>query len=229
MRAREPFRNATPAQITAALKAALATLAPGAIVRVGDELHGLRNIGVDVPRAPRGEVPSVYERGLHRALEAAGVTMAPHHLGPAVAGRIRGSVRVGEAPPLRPGLQGDSAHLGPGPTTAIRPPPPTVPLGAVRDALGLVRLLYTVEREDCDEEREAALRQIGKALATVGAKPRHPDARALAVAALEHLEDLDLDGSVRALVTVAAERVRGAPREYVTEREAKRQARALRG
>jgi hypothetical protein len=94
----DPFLGATPKQIITELTAALVPLAPGATVRVGEPHLGVCNVGVDLPCTPRGTSPIVRERQLHRALEAAGLLLAPHALAPHVDGQVRGSVRIAPSP-----------------------------------------------------------------------------------------------------------------------------------
>lgn len=94
----DPFLGATPERIITELTAALVPVAPGATIRVGEPHLGVRNVGVDLPRTPRGTSPAISERQLHRALEAAGLLLAPHALAPHVDGQVRGSVRVAPSP-----------------------------------------------------------------------------------------------------------------------------------
>ena len=107
---------------------------------------------------------------------------------------------------------------------------------ALRDVLGLVRLLYLDASEGTDHEHQMALLAIGEglgaALRAAGppGTPRHAAALARAVAALERLADMPHPSGVAELVRAGAQRVRGGPREYpVPERELKRLARAARG
>lgn len=106
---------------------------------------------------------------------------------------------------------------------------------ALRDALGLVRLLYLDASEGTDHGHQVALMEFGGELAAAlraagpPGTPRHAAALARAVAALERLEDMPHQGGAE-LVRAAARRVRGGPREHpLPEREAKRLARAARG
>jgi hypothetical protein len=90
--------NLSADEIAARIHAS-ATAAAGApvLVRVGDEVHGYRNIGVDLPRGRRSAVEG--RRLLNRvraALEARGVPLAETALAPKVGGDIRGSVQVRE-------------------------------------------------------------------------------------------------------------------------------------
>ncbi len=89
-----------------------------------------------------------------------------------------------------------------------------------RDALGLVRLLYALERETEDLNRRAALHDIGLAL-------HHPGPRA--VAALERLAGMGWEGGVGLLVAAALERVRRGPKDVEDPRAGKREGRVRRG
>jgi hypothetical protein len=90
------FLDLAPADIGARVQA-IATEAAGGPVRVqvGDEAHGYRNVGVDLPKGRRSaaEGRSLRKR-LWAALEGAGVVMAENAIAPKVTGDLRGSVRV---------------------------------------------------------------------------------------------------------------------------------------
>ncbi len=107
---------------------------------------------------------------------------------------------------------------------------------ALRDVLGLVRLLYLDASEGTDHGPQVALMAIGEGLGAAlrAAGPpgtrAHAAALARAVAALERLEDMPHPSGIAALVRAGAQRVRGGARVYpVPERELKRLARAARG
>jgi hypothetical protein len=110
-----PFRAATPKEIASRISLALAELAPGAVVRVGAEHRGVRNVAIDIPIRPRSITPGVYMRLVGRALEAAGVVCAPDALAPAVHGRVRAMVRTADPPAPGSVAYADSAHIGRGP------------------------------------------------------------------------------------------------------------------
>jgi hypothetical protein len=65
--------------------------------------------------------------------------------------------------------------------------PRPFPRRQVRDALGLVRLLWTATPRRRDSERYA-LERAGQALVAALHDPAHPDAQRLAVVAMESLE-----------------------------------------
>ncbi len=90
------FLDATPAQILARLEAVAAAAAGGPVrVRVGDEVFGCRNVGVDLPAGRRSASATRRLRNaLHRALEAAGVVQAETAVAPRVGGDLTGNVRV---------------------------------------------------------------------------------------------------------------------------------------
>lgn len=76
--------------------AAAAAGAPVA-VRVGEDVFGCRNVGVDLPRARlRAAETRLLRQRVRAALEREGVVLAEAALSPKVAGDIRGSVRVRE-------------------------------------------------------------------------------------------------------------------------------------
>jgi hypothetical protein len=135
------FVDAAPAQIVARLEAlgASAALAP-VTARVGEEAFGCRNVGVDLPRARRStdERRALVNR-VRAALEAAGVVLAETAVAPRVRGDVVGNVRVREVEPS----WGDGARLAtPARRKALRP----FPAREIRDALGLVRLLYLARK-----------------------------------------------------------------------------------
>ncbi len=94
------FLDFTSAAVAARVQA-VATAAAGGpvVVRVGDEVHGFRNVGVDLPRARRSAAEGRLLRNRVRAaLEGAGVILAPTAIAPKVEGDILGNVRVRELP-----------------------------------------------------------------------------------------------------------------------------------
>jgi hypothetical protein len=92
------FLDLAAADINARVQAISDTAAGGpVVVRVGDEVYGYRNVGVDLPCGRR----SAAERRLLRnrvrtALEVAGVVMAETAVAPKVGGDLRGNVLVRE-------------------------------------------------------------------------------------------------------------------------------------
>jgi hypothetical protein len=116
--------------------------------------------------------------------------------------------------------------------------PPPFPSGAIRDALGLVRLLWLAERDGLDSEailRSVELTEIGEALRqSLKGAAAPPDSREYAVAlarssaAVRRLLALGWSPHVAELVKRAADRVqRGSPR-IPDDRELRRQDRARR-
>jgi len=92
------FVDATPAQIVAHLQAVATAVAGGPVtVRVGAEVFGCRNVGVDLPAERRSASAARLLRGRVRAaLEAAGVVLAETAVAPRVGGDLTGNVRVRE-------------------------------------------------------------------------------------------------------------------------------------
>ena len=214
--------GATPDEIASALRRVLPA---GAVVRVGAELRGARNVGVDLPRCPRGASPAVYRRQAHRALEGVGVLLAPDPLGPPADGQIRGSVRVADPPEQQLNLGPSAGGCIPARPSSPAPKVPDLPRAAIRDALGLVRVLWRASQGH--PGRRYALEQTGEALGAVLKQPAgaHPDCGRLAVVALEALEAHRWEDGVVELVIAATDRVRGRPR---TAREERERARAMR-
>lgn len=176
------LRGASPEQIVAILQQ---VFPPGSVVRVGDEHHGRHNVGVDLPRCPRGEAPTVYRRNVHRALEGAGVQLAHDTLCPPVRGQIRGTVQVGDPPVRQLRLDQSVGRSTPAPPPAAASEP-DLPRVAIRDALGLVHLLW--RRSSGHPGRQHALEQMGQALGAVLMQPDQPDCLRLAVVALDRFE-----------------------------------------
>jgi hypothetical protein len=109
--ARASFLGFSPADVAARVGAVASEAAGGpVVVRVGDEVFGCCNVGVDLAPTRRRR-PAAAGRALRRrvldALERAGVVLAELAIAPRVAGELRGSVRVRESVPS----QGDAAHM----------------------------------------------------------------------------------------------------------------------
>lgn len=109
------------------------------------------------------------------------------------------------------------------------------PARAVRDALGLVRLLYLDALEGTDLDRQHALIGIGEALAEVLRRGQREPAsfgrRASferCAEAMHQLEALGWTGGVAELVQAARARVAGPARTPPSDREVKREALAVR-
>jgi hypothetical protein len=91
------FFGLSPEDLAARIRtiATTAAGAPVAHVHVGAEVHGYRNVGVDLPPERRSvEKTRALRRRAREALESAGVPMAANALAPKVAGDLRGSVHV---------------------------------------------------------------------------------------------------------------------------------------
>jgi hypothetical protein len=106
----------------------------------------------------------------------------------------------------------------------------------VRDALGLVRFLFAVERDGTDLDRSAALVAIGEELVlTLKLGRGQPDSLAYraavshAVQAMDKLASMKWEGDVLEMVRVAQWRVRGAAPRREDERDHKRHVRERRG
>jgi hypothetical protein len=107
----------TTDEIVARVDAAATAAADGPVlVRVGDDVHGYRNLGVDLLRCRRSAAESRLLRSrVWAALEAAGVVMAQAAVAPKVGGDFRGHVQVRE-----PSVSwSDAAHLA-GPPRSVR-------------------------------------------------------------------------------------------------------------
>lgn len=162
--------GATPDQIRAAL---LAVLPPGSAVTVAEPHLGVRNVGIDLPRAPRGTSRAVYEGQLHRALEGAGMLLAPLAIGPRAPGRIRGSVRV-EAP-SDGGRYTDAAHLYPAAPGVVASAMPFSPPPELVASLYVAHQVYLGNASPIPFERLSAEEQralTAAAAAYVDALPR---------------------------------------------------------
>jgi hypothetical protein len=91
----DPFLNLTAIDIAARVQAIAAAAAGPVVVRVGDEVYGYCNVGIDLPRVRRSAAETRLLRNrLSRALETAGVVMAATAGAPRVVGDVLGSVRV---------------------------------------------------------------------------------------------------------------------------------------
>jgi hypothetical protein len=117
-----------------------------------------------------------------------------------------------------------------------RPLGPTFHPRPVRDALGLVRMLFAVERDGTDLDRPAALVEIGNKLVLsldLGRWRRdslgHRAAVNHATEAVDRLAAMTWPGEVAEVVRIAQARVVGARLRKDDERDAKRKAVAARG
>jgi hypothetical protein len=92
------FLNLTALDVAARVQTVAAAAARGpVVVRVGDEVFGYRNVGVDLPRGRRSAAEGRLLRNrVWVALETAGVVMAETAGAPKVGGDMLGSVRVRE-------------------------------------------------------------------------------------------------------------------------------------
>lgn len=105
------------------------------------------------------------------------------------------------------------------------------PRRPLRDALGLLRLLYVAEDRLADDQARAtlsALRHAGNAIARALTNPS-PVTHAGAVVALEALGALPWSPERRELLVLATDRVRGRPRELVAPEDRRKLARIGRG
>ncbi len=98
------FLGLTPADVVARVSAVASEAAAApVVVRVGAEVFGCCNVGVDLPDDRGRRRPAAAARSLRRrvqdALEQAGVVLAELALAPRVPGDVRGSVRVRESVP----------------------------------------------------------------------------------------------------------------------------------
>lgn len=93
---RDVFIGATPDQIIARLREVAEPIAAGpVIVRLSEESHGFRNVGLDLPKRRRSRLESLnLKRNVAYALGRAGWTWAPHALVQKVEGDLLGSVQV---------------------------------------------------------------------------------------------------------------------------------------
>lgn len=117
-----------------------------------------------------------------------------------------------------------------------RPLGPTFRVHAVRDALGLVRLLFAVERDGIDFDRLAALVDLGNELVLVLDLGRcgrdslgYRAGVNRAIDVMSKLVAMTWPSEVAALVQVARARVVGTRPRREDERDAKRKAVAARG
>lgn len=116
-----------------------------------------------------------------------------------------------------------------------RPLGPSFHPAAVRDALGLVRLLFAVEREGTDLDRAALLTEIGTTLGQCLEMGRlRPETLGYRAAvsrsaeAMDRLVTLTWPADVAELVRRARDRVCGVQRRADDEREEKRKAAMVR-
>ena len=102
------FLDLAPADIVARVEAVAAGAAGGPVrVRVGDEAHRYRNVGVDLPKGRRSASAGRLLRSrVWAALEGAGFVMAENAIAPKVTGDLRGSVRVRKAAASRGAPEG---------------------------------------------------------------------------------------------------------------------------
>lgn len=103
------YLGLSPADVVARIHAVASAAASATVtVRLGDEVFGCRNVGLDLPAQRRSATATRLLRARVRdALERAGVILAETALAPRVSGDIRGSVRVREVAPT----QKDAAHM----------------------------------------------------------------------------------------------------------------------
>jgi hypothetical protein len=96
-----PFLNVPAADIVARIRVVASAAADGpVVVRVGDDVHGYRNVAVDLPRGRRSAAEGRRLRNrVWTALEAAGVVMAETAGAPKVGGDLRGNVQAPEVAP----------------------------------------------------------------------------------------------------------------------------------
>ncbi len=121
------------------------------------------------------------------------------------------------------------------------PPLPSLSFhhAAVRDALGLVRLLFALEREGTDVTRTATLTNVGTTLADclrLGTNMRdRPDTVGYRAAmhrswdAVDKLAAMEWPAHLAELVRHAQSRVKGTQPAKETDRDVKRRALAARG
>lgn len=88
------------AEVATRIQAVTVTAAVGpVVVRVGDEVHGCRNVGIDLPRGRRSAAEGrALGNRVWAALEVAGVVMVATAGAPRGTGDILGNVRVGRSP-----------------------------------------------------------------------------------------------------------------------------------
>jgi len=117
----------------------------------------------------------------------------------------------------------------------VPPPLRSFPAGPVRDALGLVRLLWLVERDGEDLDRTKTLTEAGKLLsAALEMSLLRPESLGYKASLPRALDGVDLlvslqwPADVAEVVRKAGERVRAATGKREEERDAKRAALAKR-
>lgn len=112
-----PFLDLPAAEILARLTSLVAEAAGAKlVVRVGDERHGCRNIGVDVPRGKTRHAGTLLRLRVREALEAAGVVCAENALSPKVGGSLLGQVQTAANAPSQPSAWA-FGRLGTGPSS----------------------------------------------------------------------------------------------------------------
>lgn len=117
-----------------------------------------------------------------------------------------------------------------------RPLGPSFHAGAVRDALGLVRVLFALERDGTDMTRTAQLVEIGKTLAEcLGLAMRDPETLGYRAAvtrscdAVDKLAAMEWPADVAEVRRLARDRVKGVELKKADARDVKRKAVAVRG
>jgi len=110
------------------------------------------------------------------------------------------------------------------------------PAGPVRDALGLVRLLWAVERDGVDLDRIKALTEAGELLVVALQLSRasvdsigHRAAIPRAMDAIDRLAAIPWSADVAEVVRMACSRVSGETLKRDDARDAKRRSTAARG
>lgn len=108
---------------------------------------------------------------------------------------------------------------------------PALPRRAIRDALGLVRLLWSVAVDHADQRRVAALTEAGRLLReALELGERDPvEAHRLACEGVDVLLAVGREGDLGEVVRAARERVAVGRPKVADERDAKRAAVAKRG
>jgi hypothetical protein len=92
----DSFLDPSTTALTARIHAIASTAAGAPVaVRVGEERHGYRNVGIDLPSGRRSaDEKRLLRQRVWEALERSGVVMAPNALAPKVDGDLRGTVRA---------------------------------------------------------------------------------------------------------------------------------------
>lgn len=90
-----PFLDLDASTILARITSIASTAAGSPVtVRIGEEQHQHRNVGVDLPRQRTADATRRLRLAVRTALECDGVVLAPFALAERVEGQIRGSVEV---------------------------------------------------------------------------------------------------------------------------------------